>query len=162
MAKLVGASATVEIQPQRRESQSSHWIDTEISLEYHIQEQCVRFQLPSTAVSLNAEDFRRLVEGATAYIKTLPIRPITSRELVLESFHFMPIEPSIEFMASSGSFFDESCTDGEIFIDFKMGLRAIGIESVAGDQIGCVIRVQIVDLLLFLDQLKYEVTTILA
>jgi hypothetical protein len=74
----------------------------------------------------------------------------------------MPIEPSFELSLSSGSYFDESRQDGRIYVDFKVGLRTLGIQALAGDQIGCSLEVKIQELVIFFDSLEQEVNGLLS
>lgn len=160
MAKLNSASTTIEIVPYRRETPTSNWIETIIALEYHIQDQKLRFELPSSGVSIQVEDFNRLIDGTKTYIKTLPTQ-VTSLKEPLDVYYFSPLECDFDLEFGSGFYFDDSHQDGIIYVDFKMSLRAFGINTLSGDRIGCVVEVKISTLLDFLDNLKQEVNAIL-
>lgn len=162
MAKLQASSATIEIVLHKRETVTSNWVDTEIVLEYHIQEQHVMFRFPSKNISLSVEDYETLIGGARQYINTLPVQPVTSANRLLDEFHFMPIEPSFELQLSSGFYFDERRHDGQIYVDIKVSLRTLGVKELAGDGIGCSLEVRIEELLFFINCLEQEVNTLLA
>ncbi len=161
MTKLIASSATIEIIPYERETPVSNWINTQITLDYHIQEQYIKFQFPSENIFVRVEDYRNLIEGVRSHLDTLPIQPITSVNRQWKNFHFMPMEPSFELRLGSGAYSDEERQDGFIYIDFKIGLRVLNVKELVGDQIGCVVEVKITELMNFVIELEREVNALI-
>lgn len=160
MPKLITASATIEISPFKREKPKSNWIETILAIDYHLPNQTTRLELPSNGVSIQSEDFNRLINGVQEYIRSLPIHPVTMDQHIAP-YHFSPTEIGFQIEFGYGFYFEEHRKNGKISIDFKMGLRAFGSEALSGHYIGCTTSTEIKTVQRFLDELERELIGIL-
>jgi hypothetical protein len=160
MAKLRSATATIEILPCKKETPTSNWIDTRVVLEYHIQDQKLNIELPKRNVSIRHEGFEKLIKNSRKYIESLPISPSTI-DYISNSYHFFPMEPSFNLRIFAGSFSDEKKCNGTLVVEFSMSLKALEVDELLHDSIGCSVRMQIPDFLLFLDDLEQEVKAVI-
>ena len=73
----------------------------------------------------------------------------------LKPFYFYPLEQSFNLEIGSGSYVDESRSEGGVFVTFNMQLSLMNIKDIKLDRIGFAAWVSVSNYLLFLKSKFY-------
>lgn len=159
MAKLYSATTTIEISPCKRENPSSTWIYSRLGVEYHVKNQKLCIQLPDDKVLIRLEGYKTLIQKSKDYLESIPVSPVAT-DYISNAYHFFPLEPSFDIKIFAGSFYDATRHDGSLVVQFRLGLKSLGIKEIANDSVGCSTQVNISEYLRFLNELEKEIKAV--
>lgn len=143
MAILVAEHCTIELTPTERKNQGL-WFYTTLSLTYHNEGQSLKFNPPSSPITLEEEEIIQFIQESKQYLEG-PAPPRVTKETLKHLYWFSPRPGpfSIEFRSYDRPTYGRTTT-----LLFDMNLR--------GGEVGCIMKLRTEAAIAFINQFEQE------